>query len=54
MSGGPLLDLTRDGDKGFEVIETEKKLMGLSWPVGPCCGYHKGTFGASKRGPVSV
>lgn len=32
MSGNPLLGLTRDGDKGFEVIETEQS------PIAPLSG----------------
>ena len=32
MSGNPLMCLTRDSDKGFEVIETERS------PVAPCAG----------------
>jgi hypothetical protein len=32
VSGDPLLGLTRDGDKGFEVIETERS------PIAPSAG----------------
>ena len=32
MSGDPLLGITRDGDKGFEVIETERG------PIAPRAG----------------
>ena len=32
MSGNPLLGVTRDGDKGLKVIETERG------PMAPCSG----------------
>ena len=43
MSGYPLLGITHDSDKGFEVIETERS------PIAPCAGLILERAGEGRR-----